>query len=92
LRDMVHLVEVLLSSTQKTLSEWNQKIRDAIQTKQEEGLNYQTKKQQILPQLIEAYEKGVSSRELERITGINHTTICRWIKEAHKTKGSGEAR
>lgn len=85
---MVHHVKALLSSTQKTLSEWNQKIRDAIQTKQEERLNYQTKKQQLLPQLIEAYEKGVSSRELERITGINHATICRWIKEARETKGS----
>jgi transposase-like protein len=83
---MANLVQVLLSSTQKTLNEWNQKIRDAIQTNQEERLNYETKKQQLLPQLLEAYEKGVSSRKLERITGINHATICRWIREARKKK------
>jgi DNA invertase Pin-like site-specific DNA recombinase len=83
---MAHLVQALLSSTQKTLSEWNQKIRTAIQTKEQERANYGAKKQQLLPQLIEAHEKGVSSRELERITGINHTTITRWIREAKKEK------
>ena len=83
---MAHLVEALLSSTQKTLTEWNQKIRTAIQTKELERANYGAKKQQLLPQLIEAHEKGVSSRELERITGINHTTITRWIREAKKEK------
>jgi DNA invertase Pin-like site-specific DNA recombinase len=83
---MAHLVQALLSSTQKTLSEWNQKIQTAIQTKEQERANYGAKKQQLLPQLIEAHEKGVSSRELERITGINHTTITRWIREAKKEK------
>lgn len=83
---MAHLVQALLSSTQKTLSEWNQKIRTAIQTKEQERANYGAKKQQLLPQLIEAHEKGVSSRELERIIGINHTTISRWVKEAQRQK------
>jgi DNA invertase Pin-like site-specific DNA recombinase len=83
---MAHRVEALLSSSQKTLSEWNQRIRDAIQTKEQQQGDYQKKKQQLLPQLIEAHEKGVSSRELEKITGINHTTISRWIKEAKKEK------
>lgn len=83
---MTQAVKALLSSTQKTLTEWNEKIRAAIQTKEEERLNYQAKKKALLPQLIEATEKGVSSRELEKITGINHTTICRWIKEARKQK------
>jgi len=82
----MNLVQSLKSTTQKTLSEWTQKIRDAIQTKQEERINYQTMKEQLLPQLIEAHEKGVSSRELERITGINHTTIARWIREGKKAK------
>jgi DNA invertase Pin-like site-specific DNA recombinase len=83
---MAHRVQALLSSTQKTLSEWNQKIHNAIETKEEERLNYQAKKQQLLPQLIEATEKGVSTRELAKITGINHTTIGRWIREARKKK------
>jgi len=83
---MANVVRILLSSTQKTLIEWNQKIHVAIQTKQEERLNYQTNKKDLLTQLIEAHEKGVSSRELERITGINHTTITRWIRQAKKEK------
>ena len=83
---MTQHVQALLSSTQKTLSEWNQKIRSAIQTKEQEQANYGAKKQQLLPQLIAAHEKGVSSRELERITGINHTTISRWVKEAQRQK------
>jgi transposase-like protein len=81
---MTQHVQALLSSTQKTLSEWNQKIRTAIQKREQERANYGTKKQQVLPMLIEAHEKGVSSRELERITGINHTTITRWIKETRR--------
>ena len=88
---MAHLVQALLSSTQKTLSEWNQKIRTAIQTKEQERANYGTRKQQVLPMLIEAHEKGVSSRELERITGINHTTISRWVKEAQRKKAKENA-
>jgi DNA invertase Pin-like site-specific DNA recombinase len=83
---MANRVQALLSSTQKTLSEWNEKIRTAIQMKEQETTNYGAKKQQLLPQLIEAHEKGVSSRELERIIGINHTTITRWIREAKKER------
>jgi len=82
---MVH-VQALLSSTQKTMSEWNQKIREAIQGQEEKRVNYQTKKNELLPQLIEASKKGVSSRELQQITGINHTTIARWIREGKKQK------
>ena len=84
-------VQALLSGTQKIMSEWNQKIRDAIQTKQEEQVNYQAKKNELLPQLSEAHKKGVSSRELERITGINHATICRWIREARKKEDNENA-
>jgi transposase-like protein len=83
-------VQALLSSTQKTMSEWNQKIRAAIQTKEEKQLNYQTKKNELLPQLIEASKKGVSTRELEQITGINHTTIARWIREGSKKQKEKE--
>lgn len=79
-------VKALLSSTHKTLIEWNQKIHDAMQRTEEERLNYQTKKKELIPQLVEASQRGVSSRELERITGINHTTIATWIREAKKQK------
>jgi DNA invertase Pin-like site-specific DNA recombinase len=87
---MAHQVEALLSSTQKTLSEWNQKIRAAILSKEEKRLNYQAKKNEVLPQLIEAHKKGVSTRELEEITGINHTTIARWIREGSKKQREKE--
>jgi transposase-like protein len=83
---MSHHVQALLKSTQKTINEWKQGIQDAIFTKEEDVANYQRKKQELLPQLVEAYEKGVSSRQLGKITGINHTTILRWIKEAEKEK------
>lgn len=85
---MTHRVQVLLSSTHKTLSEWNQKIRAAVQTKEQQRAEYLAKKQEILPQLIEGHEKGLSSRELEKITGINHTTISRWIKEAKEKQNA----
>jgi DNA invertase Pin-like site-specific DNA recombinase len=74
----------VLVSNEETLSEWNQKIKAAIETKERQKADFQAKKQQLLPILIDAHDKGVSSRELERITGINHTTICQWIKEAKK--------
>jgi transposase-like protein len=83
---MTHSVKSLLTSTQKTVSEWAEKIRATVKTKEQERANYLSRKQQLLPDLIDAHEKGVSSRELERITGINHTTICRWVKEARKKK------
>jgi len=85
---MANVVAVLRNSTQKILNDWKEKIQNAIETTQEERKSYVTKKEDLLPQLIEASKKGVSSRELERITGINHATICRWIREAKKQEGS----
>jgi transcriptional regulator with XRE-family HTH domain len=77
----------LLASTQKTLSEWNQKIKVALESKEQQRTEYQSKKQQLLPMLIDAHKKGLSTRELEKITGINHTTIAQWLREeAKKTK------
>jgi len=83
---MAHHVQALLKSTQKTIHEWNQRIQDAILTQEQDVANYQRKKQELLPLLLEGYKKGVSSRQLGKITGINHTTILRWIKEAEKQK------
>ncbi|MCJ7424318.1 hypothetical protein MUP01_08645 [Candidatus Bathyarchaeota archaeon] len=66
------------------LDDWNQKIKLATQTQTEQRRDYEEKKRQILPQLIAANQAGVSTRQLEEITGINHTTIARWIKEARE--------
>jgi len=75
-------VQAMLSATQKTLEEWSEKIKETIKAKEQELLTYNEKKRQILPLLLQAHENKVSARELAKITGINHATICRWIKEA----------
>ena len=79
-------VNQLLATTEKTLSEWKQKIKVAIESKEQQKTEYEAKKQQLLPLLIDAHEKGLSSRDLEKVTGINHTTISQWLREAKKAK------
>jgi DNA invertase Pin-like site-specific DNA recombinase len=76
------IVKALLNAKSKTMEEWNQAIKSSVQARQEQQRIYEEKKRQLLPQLIESNKAGVSTRELEQITGINHTTIARWIKEA----------
>ena len=84
---MTSRVKSLLTTTENTLREWNQKIKVALESKEQQKADYQVKKQQLLPMLIDAHEKGLSTRELEKITGINHTTIAQWLREeAKKTK------
>jgi len=80
------MVKALLNAKSRTVEEWSQAIKSTIQSKQEQRRIYEEKKRQLLPQLIESNKAGVSTRELEQITGINHTTIARWIKEAKKEK------
>jgi len=82
-----NISHVLLDATQKTLGEWTEKIKGAIGIKEQELKTYEQKKQELASQLKEAYEKGVSIRELSRITGISNATLGRWIKEL-KEKGS----
>jgi DNA invertase Pin-like site-specific DNA recombinase len=81
-----NIAHVLLDATQKKLGEWSEQIKDAVQVKQQELLTYGEKKQQLISQLIEAHAKGVSIRELARITGISNATLGRWIKEAKAEK------
>jgi DNA invertase Pin-like site-specific DNA recombinase len=76
------IAKALLNAKSKTMEEWNQAIKSSVQARQEQQRIYEEKKRQLLPQLIESNKAGVSTRELEQITGINHTTIARWIKEA----------
>jgi len=82
-------VQALLSASQGKLDDWRKKIHQTGETKKQELLIYEEKKRQLLPLLIQGQKEGVSTRELEEITGINHTTIAIWIKEAQKTKGEG---
>lgn len=71
----------LLEATQKRMDEWVEKIKETIQGKEQKLDAYAEKKQQLLPYLMEAHEKHVSSRELGKITGISHATISKWIRE-----------
>jgi|GEM_PF-3412932 DNA invertase Pin-like site-specific DNA recombinase len=77
-----NISHVLLEATQKKLSEWTEKVKSAVELKEQELKTYEEKKQLLISELIEAYEKGVSIRELARITGISNATLGRWIKEA----------
>ena len=76
------IIKALFDATQTTIDQWSQKIKENIQGKAEKLRLYEQKKQDIIPMLLEAHEQGVSSRELGRIMGINHTTIAKWIRQA----------
>ena len=76
-----NISHILLDATQKKLGEWAEKVKGAVELKQEEILTYEGKKQQLISELKEAHEKGVPIRELARITGISNATLGRWIKE-----------
>jgi DNA invertase Pin-like site-specific DNA recombinase len=82
------MVKALLNAKSRTVEEWSQAIKSTIQAKQEQRRIYEEKKRQLLPQLIESNKAGISTRELEHITGINHTTIARWIKEAKEKQNA----
>lgn len=82
-------VQALLSASQGKFDDWRKRIHQTRETKKQELLIYEEKKRQALLVLIEGHEKGLSTRELEQITGINHTTIAVWIKEA-KEKHDGK--
>jgi metal-dependent amidase/aminoacylase/carboxypeptidase family protein len=75
-------IQAVLTATQGKLDDWRKKIHQAGETKKQQLLTYKEKKRQLLPLLIEGQKEGVSTRELEQITGINHTTIAIWIKQA----------
>jgi transposase-like protein len=81
------VVKTVIDATQKTLDEWRQTIKKAMQIKEEELKTYEEKKRELIPELVEAHEKGVSIRELAKIMGINHTTIANWIRQPKKCNG-----
>jgi hypothetical protein len=55
---------VLLEATQTKLAEWTEKIKGAVEVKGQELMTYEEKKQELVPQLKAAHEKGVPIREL----------------------------
>lgn len=80
----------LLEATQSTLDKWAVKIREAVQLKEQGRDSYDEKRQKLLAELLDAHEKGLSARELAKITGISHSTIARWVREAKERQQNGE--
>lgn len=81
-----NIVRTLVDATQTTMDKWAEKIKEAMQVKEQEFKSYEQKKRELIPKLLEAHEKGVSARQLAQITGINHTTVSRWIREAKEER------
>lgn len=75
----IKLAQALLTATQAKIEQWCQAIDMAISAKPDLQ-TYEERKKQLLPKLREAKEKGVTLRELARITGIPHQTIAKWLK------------
>jgi len=63
----------------ENVDEWITQIDKAIK-------KYEETKQRLLPKLKEAMDKGITSRQLCKITGISHATICRWVNEFRKSE------
>jgi len=80
------IVQALVTATRATLDQIRQNLKERTQTKEQALREYAERKRELLPQLLEAHEKGVATRELQKITGISHTTIARWIKAAKQEK------
>jgi DNA invertase Pin-like site-specific DNA recombinase len=86
-----NISHVLLDATQKKLGEWVEKVKGAVEVKELELKTYEEKKQELISELKEAHDKGVSIRELARITGISNATLGRWIKEAKEKEKQQDA-
>lgn len=75
------IVKSLRDASQTKIEQWLQNISQAIATKGIDVEAYNQKKQELLPKLIEAQQKGIAVRELSKITGISRATISRWVNE-----------
>lgn len=75
-------VKVVYNATQQTLDKWFQAIDTAITQEDEFCLNYDAKKKLVKDKLLEARNRGISARQLSKITGIPHQTISEWVKQA----------
>ena len=85
-----NISRILLEATQTKLAEWAEKIKGA-EVKGQELKTYEGKKRELAPKLKEAHEKGVSIRELSKITGISNATLGRWIKELEEEEQTSNA-
>ena len=75
-------ISALRDVKQATIDAWVDSVKTLIsdadaRLKQKE--EDEQKRQQLLPYLKEATQKGVTLRELSEVTGLSHTTIARWL-------------
>lgn len=82
----VKAVKVVYQATQQTLDEWFQAIDTAIKQEDDFCLNYNAKRKLVMDKLSEARARGISARQLSKITGIPHQTISEWLKQAKEAK------
>jgi len=68
---------------QATIDTWIKGMEDVITKAEQEQKELDTVLESIVPKWVEAYNKGVSLRELAEFTNgeISHATIGRYIKE-----------
>lgn len=81
-----NIVQALVTATQSKLDQWGQQLKEAMQSEEQRVNAYEDRKKTLIPQLLAAHDKGVSTRKLAEITGVSHTTIARWIKAAKHEK------
>jgi hypothetical protein len=79
----IKTVSLLLNASQQKITEWFHGI-DTLITRREALTEYDKKKAQLLPKLVEAHNKGVTFRELEETTGIPYQTIAHWVRKEQK--------
>lgn len=70
----------LIGVKQDTLDNWTHQVENLIAIRKQAERDYEFAADKILPLLRRAKENNIPSREIAKITGISHTTICNWLK------------
>jgi response regulator of citrate/malate metabolism len=67
---------------QATIDMWNKGVEDLITKAEQEKKELDAIMESIVPKRVEAYNKGVGTRELAELTNgeISHATIARYIQ------------
>lgn len=70
----------LIGVKQETLDSWTRQVENLITIRKQAERDYEFAADKIIPLLRRAKENNIPSREVARITGISHSTICNWLK------------
>jgi DNA invertase Pin-like site-specific DNA recombinase len=85
------LAKAVLEATQRTIQDWFKGIDTLITDKGQDLLAYEEKKQTVIKKFLEADSKGISVRQLSKLTGISHQAISKWIKDAKAKTQNAQA-